>query len=123
MKRVLFVDDDADLLAALSQALRCRPHPCAAQFVLGGEQAIVALARTPFDVVVTDWQMPRMNGGELLDHVRRHYPRIVRVVLSSQPDLADCPRWASLVHRCLKKPCDRRSLEDVILRACALQIG
>jgi DNA-binding NtrC family response regulator len=123
MKRVLFVDDDADLLEALSRALRRRQWPCRAQFVLGGESAIAALAHAPFDVVVTDWQMPNMNGGELLDYVSRHYPQIVRVVLTSQPELAACPRWASLIHRCLRKPCDGRSLEDVLARACALQIG
>jgi DNA-binding NtrC family response regulator len=121
-KRVLFVDDDQDLLEALSRALQRRPCPFSAQFVQGGELAISALAHAPFDVVVTDWQMPNMNGGELLDYVRLHYPQIVRVVLSSQPELAACPRWASVVHRCLKKPCDARSLEDVLARACALQI-
>jgi CheY-like chemotaxis protein len=122
MKRVLFVDDDADLLEALAGAVgRCRQR-CLAQFVLGGELAIAALATAPFDVVVTDWQMPQMNGGELLDYVRRAYPSIVRVVLSGQPELASGPRWESLAHRCLKKPNDWRSLDDVLVRACALQI-
>lgn len=121
VKRVLFVDDDADLLEALARALPRCSQTCVAEFVLGGELALQALARTPFDVVVTDWQMPQMNGGELLERVRSHYPAVIRVVLTSQPELADGPRWRQVVHRCLEKPRDWRSLGDVLARACALQ--
>src|SRR2546430_16137161 len=85
MRHVLFVDDDEDLLVALARAVSRSTWRCLAHFAASGELALKALQQAPFDVIVTDWHMPRMNGAELLERVEAAYPQIVRVILSSHP--------------------------------------
>ncbi|SLJ86307.1 PP2C family protein-serine/threonine phosphatase [Novosphingobium mathurense] len=65
---VLVVDDDdlmSDVLAAHLEALGCKVASAAS-----GEEALVLLAGKPVDLLVTDWQMPGMDGLELVRQVR-----------------------------------------------------
>jgi CheY-like chemotaxis protein len=39
-------------------------------------------SKTPFDLVVTDYRMPDMNGVELIEHLREHSPAIPVVLIS-----------------------------------------
>ena len=45
-------------------------------------KALEAMARKPFDVVVSDMMMPGMDGAELLMRVAQKYPQTVRIILS-----------------------------------------
>ena len=59
-EKVLFVDDDPNLLASCERGFR-RQFPM--ETAEGGEAALQKLAeRGPFAVVVSDRQMPRMDG-------------------------------------------------------------
>ncbi len=90
-------------------------------FATGGEAAIVECERAPFDVVVSDMRMPRMDGAALLEHIKEHYPSTVRIVLSGHAERQAVLRALSVAHQYLCKPCDADSLRSVIARACALQ--
>lgn len=48
-----------------------------------GREAVEHLTRHPVDVLVTDVNMPVMDGFELLAHVRNHHPNIPVVVLAA----------------------------------------
>jgi two-component system chemotaxis response regulator CheY len=65
---VLVVDDDDDVRIGLSNALRDLGHVCRA--AKDGVEALEMLADAGADVVVSDWQMPRMDGLELCRRVR-----------------------------------------------------
>jgi CheY-like chemotaxis protein len=73
-KRILFVDDDPMILQGLQRVLRPMRDDWDMAFVDGGEQALEAMAKQAFDVVVTDMRMPVMNGAQLLKEIQRRYP-------------------------------------------------
>ncbi len=80
MTRVLFVDDEPQVLEGLRRMLRAYRREWTMHFCEGAEQALAAMAEEPFDVVVSDMQMPGMDGAELLTRVRDQYPDAVRIV-------------------------------------------
>ncbi len=78
--KVLLVDDNHDGLLvrkALLEEVGCR-----VTIAIDGEQALGIYQDSSFDVVVTDYRMPRMNGAELIERMRKLNPN-ARVILLS----------------------------------------
>jgi HD-like signal output (HDOD) protein/CheY-like chemotaxis protein len=121
MKRILFVDDEPNVLAALRALLRPQRSQWDTVFVESGEQALVELDRASFDVIVSDMRMPGMDGATLLQHVLTRHPAVVRIVLSGYSEMESALRSVPVAHQFLAKPCDAGVLQDVIERACTLQ--
>ncbi|HXS21060.1 MAG TPA: response regulator [Steroidobacteraceae bacterium] len=121
MKRILFVDDEAQVLAGLRSRLHRLRSEWDMSFAETGAKALELLAQSPFDVIVTDVQMPQMDGAELLRIVSRQWPQMVRILLSGYSDSAQIARLASLAHQSLTKPCAPQQLESVVNRCLALQ--
>lgn len=120
-KRILFVDDDANVLQGLRRMLRGLRGDWDMHFVESGDQALRIMAKDPFDVVVTDMRMPGMDGGDLLLQIREHYPQVVRIVLSGHSDQDLVLKSVCSAHQYLSKPCDAEILKATVSRACALQ--
>jgi putative nucleotidyltransferase with HDIG domain len=121
MRRVLFVDDEPEILAGLQSLLRRYRNKWHAEFVAGGESAIEALSRGPFDVIVTDMRMPKVDGAQLLKYVQQNHPQMVRIVLSGHSEVEAALRAVPVAHQFLSKPCDAKMLEETVDRACNLQ--
>ena len=121
MKRIIFVDDEQNILDGLKRLLRPTRHIWDMTFVTSAESALEAMANDPFDVLVTDMVMPGMNGAELLERVQERNPQTVRIVLSGYSDFEGSMRTVSSSHQCLSKPCDARTLKRVVDRACRLE--
>jgi HD-like signal output (HDOD) protein len=120
-KKILFVDDEANVLEGLKRMLRGMRAEWSVAFASGGIEALILLKREPFDVVVTDMRMPDLDGAELLSTVRQLFPHISRIILTG-----DCGREALLrlipvAHRHLTKPCDPTLLKDTLQRVCSLK--
>ena len=69
MSRILVVDDKEMMRDSVATLLGRRGHGVVA--ASGGEQALEKVAARRPDVVVTDLQMPGMNGLELLEEIRK----------------------------------------------------
>ena len=67
---VLFVDDEPAILRLLPFTLATMRDDWRMEFALNAVKGLEFLARTPFDVVVSDLNMPGMNGVEFLKKVR-----------------------------------------------------
>lgn len=117
MKRILFVDDEPRILEGLRRLLRNERNHWDMRFALGAEQALAMMEETEIDVVVTDMQMPGMDGAELLQRVYERYPGVIRIVLSGQFDTKMGIRAAPVAHQFLIKPCDPRILKCAIERS------
>ena len=120
-KKLLFVDDEPKVLNGLRRML----HPMRTEWemvlVESGQAALDILAKSPFDIIVSDMHMPGMNGGQLLDKVRKQYPQMVRLALSGQSSKEVLFQSANPFHQYLSKPCDIETLKNTITRASSLQ--
>lgn len=83
---VLFVDDEANVLAALTTALR--KYPFRFLTASSGAEALAILKEHKVDAVVSDYRMVGVSGTCLLSQVRRLYPMTVRIMLSGHADSA-----------------------------------
>jgi HD-like signal output (HDOD) protein/ActR/RegA family two-component response regulator len=117
---ILFVDDEANLLAGLRRMLRSMRREWDMKFVSSGTEALEILDSQPFRIIVTDIRMPVMDGTELLRRVRRRHPGTVRIVLSGQADRDAILRSVGPIHQYLSKPCQSEKLKTTITRAGAL---
>ena len=120
-RRILFVDDEKNILDGLRRMLWQMRADWEMVFVQSGALALEALAKSPFDVVVTDMRMPEMDGAELLTIVRNEYPDAVRIVLSGYAEKKMTMKAFRMAHQYLVKPSDADTFKRVIGRACMLR--
>jgi HD-like signal output (HDOD) protein len=119
--RILFVDDEQNILDGLRRMLRPLSSQWDMAFVQNGPEALTCLGRCAFDVLVTDMRMPGMDGAHLLAEVQRRFPDVVRIVLTGQCDCEAAMRSVSLAHRVLTKPCEPEVLKATIARVLSLR--
>jgi response regulator RpfG family c-di-GMP phosphodiesterase len=104
-RRILCVDDEPNLLQALERQFR---RQFEIRTAVGPELGLQAIAEAgPFAVVVSDLQMPVMDGNHFLARVREVSPDTVRVLLTGHADLGDAIAAVNEGHifQFLTKPC------------------
>jgi response regulator RpfG family c-di-GMP phosphodiesterase len=84
-EKVLMVDDDRNLLDSFRRQFRKRLNLETATSGADGVQAV--RDGGPFALVVSDMQMPNMNGVEFLSRVRELSPNTVRIMLTGNANL------------------------------------
>lgn len=81
MKKLLFVDDERQILNSLNRMMMDTDYDVIT--AEGAKEALEILDQEPdIDLIISDMQMPYMNGYEFLSIVKEKYPRIIRVILS-----------------------------------------
>ena len=70
--KILIVEDDADLSKALGMMLNFDGHQV--HIVDRGDAALAMLATSKFDLLITDYLMPEMNGDQLAALVKHRWP-------------------------------------------------
>jgi DNA-binding NtrC family response regulator len=120
--RLLFVDDELDVVEALSRSLRRERPLWDMTFVTSAADALTELHRTPVALVVTDLRMPHMNGAELLTALKREFPKTMRCVLSGYADSELFDRALPIAHVMLTKPCEHTMLRSTIARLLGEQV-
>jgi response regulator RpfG family c-di-GMP phosphodiesterase len=84
-EKILFVDDDKNLLASCERNLRRRYQVETAE---GGQLGLEKIAaHGPYAVVVSDMQMPGMNGIQFLSTVKERAADTVRIMLTGNADV------------------------------------
>jgi HD-like signal output (HDOD) protein/CheY-like chemotaxis protein len=121
MMRVLFIDDDPNILQGLQRLLRPMRREWDMSFALGPREATAMFDKEPFDVVVSDMRMPEMTGAELLSRIRDSHPAVARIILSGHSQMDAAVRSAGIAHQFLAKPCDSEVLRKTIARVLALR--
>ena len=109
-KKVLFVDDDLNILSAYKRQLHKHFE---VETVDSGESALKLISKQElFAVVVADMNMPGMNGVELLSKIRQETPETVRIMLTGQADISTAMDAVNEGHiyRFLTKPCPIETL-------------
>lgn len=79
-RRVLLVDDNKNGTPARRSALEEQGYEVGT--ALSGPEALESFQQTPYDLVVTDYKMPKMNGAELIAALRELRPGLPAILLS-----------------------------------------
>ncbi|MEA2446671.1 MAG: hypothetical protein QOK47_308 [Actinomycetota bacterium] len=74
--KVLAVEDDHEFREFLKMHFSVKHPDIELEVAATGEEALVACARTEFQVVVVDSFMPNMGGGELTEKLKALYPSL-----------------------------------------------
>ncbi|GAB3338358.1 hybrid sensor histidine kinase/response regulator [Larkinella ripae] len=113
-KRVLIVDDNQTNLTILKTKLeQWKLTPVVSS---SGAQALELLAdKTPFHLIITDMQMPGMNGVQLAQNIRADYPRLPIILLSSVGEETR-KAYSDLFSAVLTKPIHQQQLFDLVQR-------
>jgi HD-like signal output (HDOD) protein len=119
-KRILFVDDEPNVLAGLRNAFRPQRHQWDMVFALGPEEALAKIAESSFDVVISDMRMPHMDGATLLREIKQRQPQAVRMILTGQTEQESVMKSVFIAHMFLSKPCEPDFLKRIVERACNL---
>lgn len=114
MDRILVVDDDVLILAALSRILQAEGYE-----VITHSDPVQAAREEDFHVVLTDFMMPYLNGVELLRMLREKNPRAVRLMLTAAADFRTASEAVNRgeVFRLLGKPWSLSELTSSVRQA------
>ena len=80
--RILVVDDEVNLALMLKDGLNKLPN-CEVAMATSGEQALQLFAEQPFDLLITDYKMPGLDGLTLATRIRRLYPLTAIVMMTA----------------------------------------
>lgn len=111
--RILVVDDDALVRWSLERSLAGAGHQV--MTATDGLDAVTRLDEGSFDIVITDMQMPRMGGGELLSEVKKRSPATQVIILSglfSREVARDAVEAGAAMY--LQKPMDLGAINRVV---------
>lgn len=114
--RILIVDDNPDTLKLVSKmAVRLGYHPTAAE---DGVDALYHLTRTHYELVLTDYDMPFIDGYQLADQIKeKHFgTRVIVMTGSCDPDILDMLEGSGIVDGVLLKPFNLNAMKETIQR-------
>lgn len=86
MNRIMIVDDEPNILKSLHRVLR-KNREWDVETYENVDHALRRAQTMTFDLVISDYKMPRMDGVEFLNEVKRLQPEAMRVILSGFTDL------------------------------------
>ncbi len=121
MKRILLVDDELEQLVELRQRLVDIRPDWSIECIDSGVRALEKIKLGPYDVVVSDLIMPRMDGVQLLEEISRQAPAALRIILSGQADWSTNLRLMGPAHQYVTKPCEPEALAEIIERSLGLR--
>ena len=79
-KRILVVDDDQIICDSLCEFMKMEGYLC--EGVAGFNQALIELEKQRYNLMLTDVNLPEVDGFELLRVVRKRYPEVVTIVIT-----------------------------------------
>ncbi len=114
MARILVVDDEPDVLEYSCQILRALGHEVEA--VSSAERALLRLQHRAFDLVLTDFSLPGLNGLELAQAVKKRFPSTLVGVISGweSPEQSRRTGEDQAVDFVLPKPFTLRDMKAVL---------
>jgi two-component system response regulator HydG len=116
MHRVLVVDDDKVLQTSVKDALEF--HHFAVDVADNGKEALSAVYREKYDLVVMDVNMPEMDGIEALTEIKKYDPSIIVIILTAYSNVTDAVKVVKEgAYNYLEKPITSENLVALIKRA------
>ncbi len=115
-KKILIVDDEPAIQLLYSEEFTDEGY--AVEGVYSGEEALIAFANNPPDLVILDINMPDLNGIEVLRRMKAQRPDLPVVLNSAYQEFKqDLGAWASDAY--VVKSSDLRELKKTVQRLLA----
>jgi DNA-binding NarL/FixJ family response regulator len=118
-RRLLVVDDATQLLFSLRRLLADMSDEWELVFMDDPVAALAAACAEPFDVVVSDFQMPVMDGAVLVQKIKAVTPEAVCLIMTGSETDADMLRAMDEVSAVIQKPFETAVLRQAINIAVA----
>ncbi|MFQ5417281.1 MAG: sigma-54-dependent transcriptional regulator [Myxococcota bacterium] len=118
--RILVVEDDSVARQYLELLLRDEGFETAQ--AADGVEALVALESGAFDLLIADLRMPRMDGIELVSHVRQRWPELPVVVVTADSEVSRVVEAVQLgAVNYLVKPVPPAAVRTAVYKAISLR--
>ena len=113
--KVLVVDDEIDLCEVMEALIEDSSKSIECNTCYSGMDALNALGRKKYDIVVTDIKMPGMNGVELIKQIRsQHMPSPLLYAITGFTDFDNSEILGAGAEEVFKKPCDLAILVESV---------
>ena len=117
MSTVLIVDDDLAFQRLLGISLQKHKNDFEIILANNGEEAINVLENHDIALLVTDLQMPKVDGLALLAYVAEQRPEMPYVIMTAHSTAEIEAKYAAIGSRFLNKPFTIKKFVDVVLKA------
>jgi len=114
VSRILIVDDNPDILKLVSKMVTVLGYR--AIIAEDGVDALDCLTRGHYDLVITDYDMPFIDGYQLADQIKeKHFgTKVIIMTGHSESDVADLLDGSGIVDGLLLKPFNLKALKEKI---------
>ncbi len=120
-KQILAVDDDEQILFVWRGAFLEYEDLLVVETACSGSEALKLMAKTAFDLIVTDIRLPGMDGYELTEAIRQQDQDVPVIWITGFPNSEMEARAALLgVFRCLSKPMSIAQIRQVVAQELSL---
>jgi len=110
--KILLVDDEVNILKAMARILKQYSTTTASS----GPEALMLAHDIEFDLVISDYKMPEMNGITFLEKFMAIQPEAIRIIFTGYADLEAAQSAINTigVYRFLNKPCDNMEIINAV---------
>jgi DNA-binding NtrC family response regulator len=117
MYKLMLVDDEGNILRSLQRALALEPYEV--ETFTTGSEALARLTQAGFDLILSDYRMPGMDGITFLTECKKRYPDTMRLILSGYTDLEALMAAINQaqIYRFICKPWQDYDLKTAIFQA------
>ena len=114
--RILLVDDEEVVIKSYRRILEEQKYQIDAQ--MDGGSALRAIGESPYDLIIVDLMMPKMNGMEVLRRVKETHPEIKVIMVTGMAQEETQEQAMSLgAFHYLPKPFDPDLFSQLVQRA------
>lgn len=114
MKNILFVDDESFLLDMYKDFFESKGDDWNAFICSDSNEVVNILKKKPIDIIISDYNMPNMDGGELLAIVKDKFPWVIRIIFTGGRKTSENLQAVKNAHRCFLKPIKMKEIESEI---------
>ncbi len=120
MKHVLIVDDNISIAETLKLILGGCMRDVSFRTAANGKEAVEILQSRPVDLILTDINMPVMDGYQLIEYRNNYHPRVPLVVMTADASQEVVLRLGNLgITDCLEKPLSYETVTRMFLEKLA----
>jgi DNA-binding NtrC family response regulator len=118
-KKILLIDDDEWIRN--SMILFFETEGCQLLALETAEEAIEALEQQHYDIIITDYRLPGMDGLQFLNRIQSLYPDALKMLITAyrSPEVVSAAIKAG-IHDFIEKPFTSETIEDSLSRLIAV---